>query len=233
MNSKARQGSGGGGSGAASVYAVSPSVRLCATRLRDNACTWGDAAHCSVAITSASIAAPGAAAAPTASHGGAYPPPPSTAVAASAATAAATNPSLPSSATSQFTWAALSFGERHGAGITISGQLLAWGMNNRGQAGWGEDRAHSSRKIGGASADASTAATVSTTGSGAGAGAGASIGPAGLQGAAEPGVPRPVFLAPSVTVQAVACGGEHTLALTSVGVLAWGCNRLVSAWGVD
>ncbi|KAG2436519.1 hypothetical protein HXX76_006817 [Chlamydomonas incerta] len=177
----------------------------------------------------------GAAAASTTSHAGAYPRPASST--AGAATAACV-PSLPTPApatASHFTWAALSFGGRHGAGITTSGRLLTWGLNDRGQAGWGADRAYSGHGPGGgASAGAGTAAAataaVSAAGTGAGAGAGAGAaarhGPGGQQGAGELGLPRPVALAPSVTVVAVACGGEHTLALTGVGVMAWGCNRL-------
>ncbi|GLC36844.1 hypothetical protein PLESTB_000776500 [Pleodorina starrii] len=98
-------------------------------------------------------------------------------------------------------FAALSLGDGHAAAISVRGDLLTWGRNARGQCG---------HALPAAAGDDDAA---------------------GHDARVPPQLVRfpPQLAAASrhrspLLVHAVACGSEHTLAVTSVGVFAWGCN---------
>jgi alpha-tubulin suppressor-like RCC1 family protein len=131
-------------------------------------------------------------------------------------------------------WCQLALGDSHGAGITATGQLLTWGLNDRGQTGHGpdaererpsparvealEDRACVCVALGFEHSAAVTAEGVFCFGSNEFGQCGAGDG-----GPVVVATPRLARTPRGHAVTLVACGAQHTLALTAAGaVLAWG-----------
>jgi hypothetical protein len=99
-------------------------------------------------------------------------------------------------------WSALSLGDGHAAAITARGEVLTWGRDTRGQCGHGRAIQDDESRPESTFVRAPQLVHFPTA------------------------LPRVAHLTVHVRVRAVTCGGEHTLAIATGGVFAWGCNAL-------
>lgn len=97
------------------------------------------------------------------------------------------------------TWKALSIGGSHGAGVGERGEVYTWGLNNKGQLGF---------PCPAPTPESTTTTTTVNT----------------ISSHAITAAPKRMDLLYGWDVKAVACGVEHTVAVTPHDVITWGSN---------
>ncbi|GLI67883.1 hypothetical protein VaNZ11_012174, partial [Volvox africanus] len=202
-------------SGDSPQYAVSPlSPRspLLMAKMQDNLYIWGNTGKSAVSVIPASVAASsaqtsGAIRHPANALGGALDPnqnPDSGTSEPEFSPPAAGLPAGGCSA-SPGRFAMISLGDSHAAAITVRGELLTWGCNTHGQCGHHHADSQGAQEPMGHHSDSSTRCLPP-------------------QLVRFPATAAGQMRQQLLQVRMVACGGQHTLAITNTGVFAWGCN---------
>ncbi|GIL57699.1 hypothetical protein Vafri_12863 [Volvox africanus] len=195
------------------VSPLSPSLPLLMTRMQDNLYIWGNTCKSAASIIPPTVAAPpaqscGGIGHPANTFGEALDPnqnPDSGTIEPEFSSPAASFPTgVCSGPPGRFTM--ISLGDNHAAAITVRGELLTWGYNTHGQCGHHHADSQGAQRPMGHHSDFSSIRCL----------------PPQLVRFPETAAGQTRWQL--LQVRTVACGGQHTLAITNAGVFAWGCN---------